>query len=126
MITDLIILLLAFLVIFFVNRGCIRLYIDASLPKRKRHKLERSDRTFIEWLLYKQYRDILPTPLLIYYFSIFVTFLISAILIVIFHVTRLKSPMEFLVDNICQIINNWGADANSSALFNLFNFGISM
>lgn len=84
MVTDLIILLLAFLVIFFVNRGYIRLYIDASLPKRKRQKLDRSGQTFIEWLLYKKYRDILPKPLLLYYFSIFVTFLISAILIVIF------------------------------------------
>ena len=90
MLTDLIILFLAFLVIFFVNRGYIRLYIDTSLPKRKRHKLERSDRTFIEWLLYKQYRDILPTPLLIYYFSIFVTFLISTILTVIFDINSLS------------------------------------
>jgi hypothetical protein len=90
MITDLIILLLAFLVIFFVNRGYIRLYIDASLPKRKRQKLDRSGQTFMEWLLYKKYRDILPKPLLIYYFSIFVTFLISATLTVIFDINGLS------------------------------------
>lgn len=97
MITDLIILLLSFLLIFFITRGCIRVYIDASLPKRKRHKLERSDRTFIEWLLYKQYRDILPTPLLIYYFSIFVTFLISAVLIVIFHINDMSEFNRYVL-----------------------------
>ena len=99
MLTDLIILFLAFLVIFFVNRGYIRLYIDASLPKRKRQKINRSGQTFMEWLLYKKYRDILPKPLLIYYFSIFVTLLISAILIVIFHINgmpELKRYVEWI------------------------------
>jgi hypothetical protein len=97
MITDSIILLLAFLLIFFCTRLCIRVYLDASLPKRKRHRLERSDRTFIEWLLYKQYRDILPTPLLIYYFSIFVTFLISAVLIVIFHINDMSELERYVI-----------------------------
>ena len=97
MITDLIILLLSFLLIFYTTRLCIRFYIDSSLPKRKRHKLERSDRTFIEWLLYKQYRDVLPKPLLIYYFSIFVTFLISAVLIVIFNRNDLSELKRYVI-----------------------------
>lgn len=97
MLTDLIILFLAFLLIFCATRGCIRLYIDASLPKRKRQKLNRSDHTFIEWLLYKKYRDILPKPLLIYYFSIFATFLISAILAVIFDINGLSDLKRYVL-----------------------------
>ena len=99
MLTDLIFLLLAFLVIFFATRLCIRFYIDSSLPKRKRQKLERCSTTFTEWLLYKKHQDILPKPLLIYYFSIFVTLLISAILIVIFHINgmpELKRYVEWI------------------------------
>jgi hypothetical protein len=96
MITDLIILLLSFILIFFITRGCIRFYIDSSLPKRKRHKLERNT-TFTDWLLYKKYRDILPTPLLIYYFSIFVTFLISAVLIVIFHINDMSEFNRYVL-----------------------------
>lgn len=84
---DMLVLLLAFLLIFFLSRGVIRMYIDSLLTKRKRQKLQKG--TFIEWLIYQKYYSVLPKIMYVWYFSIIATFFVSIISILIFHMVNL-------------------------------------
>ena len=85
---DTFVLLLAFLLIFFVSRGVIRMYIDSMLTKRKLHALKSSN--FIEWLTYKKYYNFLPKIIFVWYFSIIATFLVSIVSILILHLVNLS------------------------------------
>ena len=92
---DTFVLLLAFLLIFFVSRGVIRMYIDSLLTKRKQHKLKYSN--FIDWLTYKKHYSFLPKIVLIWYFSIIATFFVSIISTLIFHVVNLPQIAKTIV-----------------------------
>ena len=110
MLNDLILLFLSSLLFFFLTRGVVMYYIVSFLPKRKRKKNQRNTCTFTEWLMYKKYRDFLPKSLMIYYFSIFLTFLILIVLIVILHTNgmpesgRLVLQIYFFANSIVNII----------------------
>ena len=98
---DTFVLLLAFLLIFFVSRGVIRMYIDSMLTKRKLHALKSSN--FIEWLTYKKYYNFLPKIMLAWYFSIIVTFLVSIISILILHLVNLPQIAKIIVSSYYSI-----------------------
>ena len=73
----------AFLLNFFITRGIIRMYIDNELKKRER-KQRAKDQSLKEWFFYKKYRDVLPKPKLIWYFSGFITYFVAVVMIIIF------------------------------------------
>lgn len=66
-------LTLALFLFFFLARGVIRMYIDASLKKRARKRLAK-DQSFLEWFFYKRYRDVIAKTQLVWYYSIMVLY----------------------------------------------------
>lgn len=77
-------LTLAFILLFFLIRGCIRLYIDSVLKKRDRQHRQRNQ-SFFEWFLYKRYNDVLKKSKFVWYYSIFVEYVISIIAMIVFY-----------------------------------------
>ena len=64
------------------------LYIDSTITKRRRHKIRRQiikSKSFIDWLLLKEHRSVLPKSRIVWYFLNFLLFVISFITIVLFH-----------------------------------------
>ena len=81
-------LVLCFLLMFFMIRGVNRLYIDSTITKRRRQKIRRQiikSKSFIDWLLLKEHRSVLPKSRIVWYFLNFLLFVISFITIVLFH-----------------------------------------
>ena len=99
MLNDLIILLLSSLLFFLLTRGVVAYYVSYFLPKRKRKKLQKKPNTFVEWITYKEYIDCLPKSILIYYFSIFVTFFVSIFLTVLSHISGMPD-LGMLVNRV--------------------------
>lgn len=60
MISDIIGITLCFLLLFFMCRGVMAMYLSTLIKKRK-HRADRTrGQSFWEWLLYKRFWDILP------------------------------------------------------------------
>ena len=67
---------------FFLIRGIIRMYTDSILKKRDR-KARAKGQSFLEWFFYKRYLDVLPKSKLIWYYSNFISYVISILTVVI-------------------------------------------
>ena len=81
------ILIFTFLVIFFLGRLFIAWYLSVSVSKNKRKSLAK-EQTFLEWLLYKRYADVLPLVIRMGYFFNFVFFLASVICVLVFYIMQ--------------------------------------
>ncbi len=77
-------LVCAFLLMFFLIRGVNWLYIDSNLTKRQRKKIKSNN--FMDWLLLKEHRSVLPKSRIVWYFLNFLLFAISLIAIVLFYI----------------------------------------
>ena len=79
-------LTLSFVLMFFLVRGVLRIYIDSTLKKRQRKKFAKNQ-SFSEWFFYKRYKDILTKPKLFLYYSLFVLYVIFLTVIIILYLT---------------------------------------
>lgn len=75
---------LAFLLAYFFYRGFLwglKLYRLNNSAYKKIKKAE----TFKEWFLYSRYRDVIPKPLLVFYFFLLVLHATAFLICIIFH-----------------------------------------
>lgn len=102
MFISLLALVLCFLLMFFLIRGVNWLYIDSALTKRQRKKIKSNN--FIDWLLLKEHRSVLPKSRIVWYFLNFLLLAISLIAIVLFYIFE-KSEIGSSVVWIYFVIN---------------------
>ena len=89
------VLTMELLLFFFLVRGKNRIYIDSVLRKRQRKKLKYTN--FWDWLIYKKHYGILPKSRIVWYWSIFVEYVISVIIVLIFQLTPFTEVGRYLV-----------------------------
>lgn len=82
-------LTVTFLLMFFLIRGVIRLYIDSVLTKRQRKKSKRNEK-FVEWFTYKRYLDILPKSQIVWYYLNFVMFITAFVAMIILYALEMQ------------------------------------
>jgi len=87
---------LTLLLMFFLIRGIIRIYIDSILTKRQR-KSRAKHQKFDEWFFYKRYMDVLPKLKLLWYYSNFVMYIIAVVCTLIFHFANIPEAGRSIV-----------------------------
>ena len=102
MFVSLLALILCFLLMVFLIRGVNWLYIDSVLTKRQRKKIKSNN--FMDWLLLKEHRSVLPKSRIVWYFLNFLLFAISLFAIVLFYLFD-KSEIGSSIPWIYFVIN---------------------
>ena len=83
--TQLLTLTLVLLLMFCINRGTVRQYLNSILRKRSRKRLAR-DQSFSEWFFYKRYIDILPKFVLVGYYLQFIVYIVLFIVTIVLNI----------------------------------------
>lgn len=78
-------LTLNLILMFFLIRGQIRLYVNANYKKATVKKLYKNQ-TFFEWFFYTRFKDMLPKSKRIWYFSHLLLYPILVIAVVMLYV----------------------------------------
>ena len=80
---------LNFLLMFFMNRGMLWLYLYSILRKRERKRLAKNQ-SFKEWFFYKRYTDIIPKIRLVCYYANFALYPLSIIAVIVGQITGIQ------------------------------------
>ena len=81
-------LTLNLVLMFFLIRGVIKLYIDSVLDKRTRKSLAKNP-SFDEWFFYKRYTAVLPKYFMWWYFANMALYILFVIIVVISYFLRM-------------------------------------
>lgn len=79
MLVDILSITLTFLLLFFLSRGVVDMYIQKQIKNRRHREERKKGQSFWEWLFYKRFRDILPKSAYVcwvYYTNIALYFLL--------------------------------------------------
>ena len=83
--TNILASLLFFVVFFCITRMDLYLIIN-YLINNSNHSKRRKGQSFLDWLLYRRYKDIIPKKYLIFYFGNFVAFVSIVIAMIIIRI----------------------------------------
>lgn len=93
---------LAFLVLFFMSRLLLAMYLTQLIKNRKNREKRKEGQSFWDWLTYKRFKDIIPKTELSYwlYFANAILYLVLLISTILLDCFNMLEPFRTI---ICEI-----------------------